>query len=693
MTGAAGPRPGCAVIIPTHNGAALTTACVDGLLRLEPERATQRIVVVDDGSDEPLDASLARFGERVQLVRLAANRGFAGACNAGAAAAGDCEHLVFLNNDTLPTRGWLDALAQDAQSDPRTGAVGARLLFPNGQVQHAGIAIGQDLRPHNLYAGFPASHAAVLRPREVAAVTAACMLVPRTVFEALGGFDPAFHNGFEDVDLCLRMRERGLTVRYCPASVVYHLESVTRWPDGTPVGVEQASRAFDERWRERLQADDLEHYLRDGLISLDYGSHYPLRIAVSPELAVRAEGSAGFCELDRALAARSEQVMSLLARETRRSLRARASVQTLASALSPAGEAEPALIARGRPRALGRGGRLISVLLPVKNGASELRALLPRVLSQSISARIEIVAVDSGSQDDSVQVLRRHGATVLSIPPSRFDHGLTRNLAASHAGGDVLVLLTQRALPADDRWLAPLVGALDADPEVVGACSRVLPRQDADLLTRLDAERELSSSPARRRAQITDWPAYAALTDDARRAFLNFHTVSAAIRAEAWRRTPFRSVRTIGEDLLWAREVLEDGWALVHEPGSRVLHSHDYSLAELLARNVDDGVAVHDISGRELRSDQLAEQITALALDDWERIRAGTDAQGEELDRLQIQAVLRRAAQAVGQWLGVNCDRLAPGTAAQFSAVARARADAGSFDPGAPLPAAPWPSL
>ena len=73
------------------------------------------------------------------------------------------------------------------------------------------------------------------------------------------------------------------------------------------------------------------------------------------------------------------------------------------------------------------------------------------------------------------------------------------------------------------------------------------------------------------------------MTEHERRVFLNFHTVSAAIRADAWRRTPFRSVRTLGEDLLWAREVLEAGWALVHEPASRAYHSHDYSLDELFA--------------------------------------------------------------------------------------------------------------
>ena len=89
----------------------------------------------------------------------------------------------------------------------RRPAVGAKLLFPNGTVQHAGVVIGQDRWPHNLYTGFPASTRR--QPLRLPAVTAACMLVRRDAFEPAGGFDPAFLNGYEDVDLCLRLGEEG----------------------------------------------------------------------------------------------------------------------------------------------------------------------------------------------------------------------------------------------------------------------------------------------------------------------------------------------------------------------------------------------------------------------------------------------------------------------------------------------------
>ena len=176
-----------------------------------------------------------------------------------------------------------------------------------------------------------------------------------------------------------------------------------------------------------------------------------------------------------------------------------------------------------------------------------------------------------------------------------------------------------------------------------------------------DLERVRSSA---RRKQIDDWSAYERYVGpEERREFLNFHTVSAAIRAEAWRRTPFRSVRTLGEDLLWAREVLESGWALVHEPASVVHHSHAYTLAELFARNVDDGIANRDIVGRSLRGEQIVPMIRPIVERRLVLPARTTRAGGEELEHWQVEAVLRRVAQAAGQWIGTNYETLPDGTA------------------------------
>lgn len=663
--------PRAAVIIPNYNGGQLTAACVEAILADPSTSCRRRIIVVDDASPEDVRPPLADVAPDIELVEQPVNTGFAGACNAGARAAGDCDYLVFLNNDTIPSPGWLDALVDEAEADPEIAAVGAKLLYPNGQVQHAGVVIHQSGLPYHAYTGFDGAHPAVNRARDVTAATAACLLVRRADFEDLRGFDTGYRNGYEDVDLCLRLREHGKRIRYCPRSVVVHLESVTRFPSGVSTGVETSERLYAERWQGKVTPDDVQRYLDDGLLAFEWGPNCPLTVRVAPELAVIRHDDGDVSHIERLLQERSEQVFEMLSAQTRRLLRERADLgKRVLSGVTPA---RVTRICGGRVHRLGDGGRLISIAIPVKNGAPHLRQLLDAVLAQAISCRLEIIAVDSGSQDDGREILRRAGATVFAIPPSDFDHGLTRNLLAERAQGEVIVFMTQMATPADDRWLAPLLAALDADPRIVGACSRVVPHSEADLLTRRDGLLDLSGSSERSRKQIDDWPAYERLTAEERRRYLNFHTVSAAIRTEAVRRTPFRSVRTLGEDLLWAREVVESGWALVHEPASAVYHSHDYTVGELLGRSVDDGVANRDIIGRSVPATQIVPQVRAMVSGDWAYLRDELGLEGEDLAQWQVEAVLRRAAQTVGQWVGANHETLPRDMVTLLSYIARAR--------------------
>lgn len=670
-------RPHVGVVIPTYNGAHVLRTCLDALLAEPPERCTWTLVVVDDAGTDRTPGLLAEYEDAgVRAVVHEVNRGFAHACNSGAAAVPEADHVVFLNNDTVPMAGWLDALVDDAAAHPEAGAIGARLIYPDGTIQHAGVAIGQDRWPRHLYPGFPGEHPAVLRAKELTAVTAACVLIPRADFDALGGFDTDYRNGYEDIDLCLRLAERGRTVRYCPRSVLYHLESVTRWPTGKPESTAHNDRLYRERWLEKVTPDDLQHYVADGLLRVEYGAFPPLRIVASPLLAsVGLEGS-DEDPLEALLRERTAQVMELEGVRIRGALDVRRTEEDLRLAgRAPAPERTAEVLRRGgrhRLRGAGTSPRLISVLLPVKNGAADLREQLPALLSQDLDAELEFVAVDSASTDDSRDVLAQFDATIIGIDPADFDHGLTRNLAAQHAEGDILVLLTHRTRPLGRRWLAPLVAAIDADPTVAGACSRVTPHPDADLLARRDGELDPSGSSVRSVKRIEDYDAYRRMSSEERRLLANFHTVAAALRAEHVRRIPFRAVRAIGEDLLWAHEVLEAGLALVHEPASHALHSHAYSLRERFTRNVDDGIANHDIVGRSVAEADVEPLVRGMVAGDWSLLREAGLA-GDELEWWQVEAVLRRVAQASGQWLGTNHEDFPPEVVDAFSRVVAMR--------------------
>jgi GT2 family glycosyltransferase len=292
------------VIVPVHGRAELTRRCLDMVLADLP--ADAELIVVDDGSDDETPELLATYGDAIRGLRLEENAGFARACNEGAAHARG-QLLVFLNNDVEPAPDWLVALRRCAETRPEAAAVGAKLLYPNGTVQHVGVVFGQDGYPHHLYAGFPADHPAVNRSRPLQAVTAACLLVRRSAFEAAGGFDSGYLNSLEDVDLCLRLGEAGGEVHYCHESVLVHLESASR---GRSDRFARSVALYRERWRERVRRDDLAIYVADGLLAVEYHDSYPVRVSLDPLLAVVDQGREE--EIERLLEAHARQSSDLL---------------------------------------------------------------------------------------------------------------------------------------------------------------------------------------------------------------------------------------------------------------------------------------------------------------------------------------------------------------------------------------------
>ena len=190
---------------------------------------------------------------------------------------------MFLNNDTIPVAGWLDALVAHADAHPAAGIVGAKLLFPNETIQHAGVVDlpgRQPAPPLRRLPGRPPGGQRVAplpgRDRRLHARAA------RGV-RAAGGFDSAFRNCLEDADLCLRAGEAGHEVHYCHESVLYHLESVSRGRRSKEI--ERNAKLFRERWDERARRDDIDYYVADGLLKVRYRDVYPVGLELAPELA------------------------------------------------------------------------------------------------------------------------------------------------------------------------------------------------------------------------------------------------------------------------------------------------------------------------------------------------------------------------------------------------------------------------
>lgn len=217
---------------------------------------------------------------------------------------------------------------------------------------------------------------------------------------------------------------------------------------------------------------------------------------------------------------------------------------------------------------------LVSIVVPTRNGGDRLRAALTSIARQETPFAWELVAVDSGSTDGTLAVLRTHGATVLSVPPEAFNHGTTRNAALARARGELAVLLVQDAVPVGERWLSSLVAPLLDDASVAGGFARQQPWPDASRLTTHYLSRWAACAPlAQTRAPLSP-SQLEALSPAERHQACTFDNVCSCIRMSVWKRHPFRRV-AIAEDLQWAKDVLTAGYRLAYVPSAAVWHSHE----------------------------------------------------------------------------------------------------------------------
>jgi GT2 family glycosyltransferase len=241
--------PVVSVIIPTRDRVHLLRRCLAGLRDRTAYRNLD-VVVVDNGSIEPeTEAFLASCLARV--VRSNGPFNFSRLCHAGARHARG-RHLLFLNNDTEPmSDDWLGAMLELSEQED-VGAVGAKLHYPDGRVQHVGIAVGINGTAAQIFRGAAPDHAGyfgrALTIHECAAVTGACLMTRRGVWEAVGGFDETFPDDYNDVDYCLRLARHGYRVVFTPFARLLHHEFASRTQRPRPAEV----RRFRDRWADAV---------------------------------------------------------------------------------------------------------------------------------------------------------------------------------------------------------------------------------------------------------------------------------------------------------------------------------------------------------------------------------------------------------------------------------------------------------
>lgn len=227
----------------------------------------------------------------------------------------------------------------------------------------------------------------------------------------------------------------------------------------------------------------------------------------------------------------------------------------------------------------------ISIVIPTFNGALYLRQVLQMIYRQKVQP-LEVIAIDSGSTDETLEILKESSVRLLQIPNAEFSHPGTRNVGARMAEGEFVVYITQDATPADSCWLECLLRPFDQDAKIAAVFSRQVPRPGSDPLEASDLYRYF---PNERRLNVM--PEDRAEFRNRIWSLIELSNASAAYKRELLLENPFDENLKMAEDQEWAKRMLEQGCSIAYEPESMVLHSHQHNLSQKRERNFDMGVS------------------------------------------------------------------------------------------------------
>lgn len=228
-----------------------------------------------------------------------------------------------------------------------------------------------------------------------------------------------------------------------------------------------------------------------------------------------------------------------------------------------------------------------SIIIPTKNAGLPLKAVLESVVRQEIDGAFEVLVVDSGSSDGTVELVRQFPLVrLIEIDSLEFGHGKTRNFAISNTTGEFIAMITHDALPMHSRWLAELVKTAEADTRIAGVFGRHVAYPEATIFTRQELVVHFQGFLARPVVELDDPDRYK--NEEGYRQFLYFFSDNnALLRRKVWQEIPYPEV-DFAEDQAWARLIVEAGYRKAYAPEAVVAHSHDYGFVERFQRSFDE---------------------------------------------------------------------------------------------------------
>jgi rhamnosyltransferase len=213
---------------------------------------------------------------------------------------------------------------------------------------------------------------------------------------------------------------------------------------------------------------------------------------------------------------------------------------------------------------------LVSVVIPVKNGIDTLPSCLNGLFRQTVKKRMEVIVIDSGSTDGTLDLLKKYPVRVHPLPPAEFNHGETRNLGVQLARGTFVVMTVQDATPATDDWIEIMLGHF-SNPDVAGVCGQQIVGHDRD---KNPLQWFIPAAEAQPRlVRFQDPSEFIAMPGKKQHEFCAWDDVTAIYRKSLKEKLPFKKLM-FSEDTLWAKDALSQGYAIVYDYRARVFHYH-----------------------------------------------------------------------------------------------------------------------
>jgi rhamnosyltransferase len=313
-------------------------------------------------------------------------------------------------------------------------------------------------------------------------------------------------------------------------------------------------------------------------------------------------------------------------------------------------------------------GEVVTVGIPVRNGEQYLDEVLGSILGQEVDRTVEILVVDSGSTDRSLDIARRAGARVIEIDPGEFSHGGVRNRMMEAAAGDHVAFLTQDATPAHHRWLANLLAGFDMAKDVALVFGPYIPRPGASHVVQRELVEFFAGFSANGKPSVQRLDRETESSYRRQPGRLTFFTdANGCVARWAWEKVPFREA-PYAEDQLLASEMIEAGFAKVYRPDAGVLHSHDYGPVAYFRRCFDEWRALREVYGHveSAAPKRIARRLVDETRGDREFLRSTGAPLGTRITG-GAHSALHHAVRLSGALMGSRADRLPPGLRSRLS--------------------------